>query len=68
MDIVSTRIMIYKERGDNVGMMTLLSTMLREEGVTSFYKGFIPNFVRIGSFNVVLWMSLEQLHAAFDSH
>lgn len=37
--------------------------MLREEGVSAFYKGFIPNFARIGSFNIVLWLSYEQIRA-----
>lgn len=24
-------------------------------------QGFIPNFARIGSFNIVLWLSYEQI-------
>ena len=27
----------------------------------SLLQGFIPNFARIGSFNIVLWMSYEQI-------
>ena len=27
----------------------------------SLLQGFIPNFARIGSFNIVLWLSYEQI-------
>ena len=27
----------------------------------SVLQGFIPNFARIGSFNIVLWLSYEQI-------
>jgi len=44
-----------------VGLGHYVAKMLREEGVRSLYKGFLPNFARIGSFNIVLWLSFEQL-------
>jgi hypothetical protein len=28
-------------------------------------EGFIPNFARIGSWNVITWMTLEQLKKAY---
>ena len=31
------------------------------EGALAFYKGFVPNFARLGSWNVVMFMSLEQV-------
>ncbi len=37
--------------------------MLRQEGISAFYKGFVPNFARIGSFNIVLWLGYEQIRA-----
>lgn len=31
------------------------------QGVTAFYKGFIPNFGRLGSWNVIMFLTLEQV-------
>jgi solute carrier family 25 uncoupling protein 8/9 len=30
----------------------------------AFYKGFIPNFGRLGSWNVVMFLTLEQVKKA----
>ena len=35
--------------------------MLVNEGPQVFYKGFIPNVARLGSFNMILFLSLETL-------
>ena len=42
-------------------MVQTCHEMFAREGALSFYQGFVPNFARIGAFNVVLWMSLEQI-------
>lgn len=31
------------------------------QGLMAFYKGFLPNFARIGSWNVVMFLTLEQV-------
>jgi solute carrier family 25 (mitochondrial uncoupling protein), member 8/9 len=61
MDVVSTRIMVRKSMGHTAGMVQTCKDMVAGEGILSFYQGFVPNFARIGAFNVVLWMSLEQI-------
>ncbi|KAK9826666.1 hypothetical protein WJX74_008755 [Apatococcus lobatus] len=64
-DVVGTRLMA-QARATGEAQQSLPSfcmRMLREEGVSAFYKGFIPNFARIGSFNIVLWLSYEQIRA-----
>lgn len=38
----------------------------REEGPGAFYKGFIPNFARLGSWNVVMFLTLEQVKKVFQ--
>jgi hypothetical protein len=38
----------------------------REEGLGAFYKGFIPNFARLGSWNVVMFLTLEQVKKLFQ--
>jgi solute carrier family 25 (mitochondrial uncoupling protein), member 8/9 len=63
MDVVSTRIMVRKALGSHGSMAQTCQDMFRREGALSFYQGFVPNFARIGSFNVVLWMSYEQIAA-----
>ncbi|PPS14138.1 hypothetical protein GOBAR_AA06432 [Gossypium barbadense] len=37
---------------------------LRNEGFLAFYKGFVPNFTRLGSWNVVMFLTLEQVRSA----
>lgn len=31
------------------------------QGPLAFYKGFIPNFARLGSWNVIMFLTLEQV-------
>jgi Mitochondrial carrier protein len=31
------------------------------QGIFAFYKGFVPNFVRLGSWNVIMFLTLEQV-------
>lgn len=51
--------------GDKVGRFTgVLDCFVktaREEGVGAFYKGFVPNFYRLGSWNVAMFLTLEQV-------
>lgn len=39
-------------------------TMLRKEGPRAFYKGFMPSFLRLGSWNIVMFVTYEQLKRA----
>ena len=43
----------------------VMATTLRAEGPTAFYKGFVPNVARLGCFNMVLWLTLENIRAKF---
>uniref|UniRef100_A0AAY4BN79 Dicarboxylate carrier UCP2 n=1 Tax=Denticeps clupeoides TaxID=299321 RepID=A0AAY4BN79_9TELE len=38
--------------------------MLTKEGPTAFYKGFMPSFLRLGSWNIVMFVSYEQIKRA----
>jgi len=58
-DVVGTR--IIAARGDTGGLAAYCVRMLRTEGPAAFYRGFVPNFARVGSYNVTLWFSYEQL-------
>lgn len=35
--------------------------MAKNEGFPAFYKGFVPNFARLVTWNIVLWISYEQI-------
>mmetsp|Transcript_11816 Transcript_11816/g.30170 ORF Transcript_11816/g.30170 Transcript_11816/m.30170 type:complete len:306 (+) Transcript_11816:192-1109(+) len=60
-DVIGTKVM--QKRGPYAGLpiSTVALQMMRNEGIFSFYKGFWPNFCRIGSFNILMWLSYEQI-------
>ena len=62
-DVVKTRVMNAAKDGQAPfkGPIECAAWLLRTQGVTAFYKGFIPNFARIGSWNIVTWVTLERL-------
>ena len=45
----------------------MVGGMLKKEGPISFYKGFTANFMRLGSWNVVMFVSLEQIKGLFPA-
>lgn len=47
--------------------MGIIGGMLAKEGPLAFYKGFTANFMRLGSWNVVMFVSLERIKAWFDN-
>lgn len=62
-DVVKTRFM-NSVPGQYSGAINCALTMLIKEGLTSFYKGFMPSFLRLGSWNIVMFMSYEQIKRA----
>ncbi|XP_068173510.1 dicarboxylate carrier UCP2-like [Antennarius striatus] len=62
-DVVKTRYM-NSVPGQYSGGMNCAITMLVNEGPTSFYKGFMPSFLRLGSWNIVMFVSYEQIKRA----
>lgn len=58
-DVVGTR--IIATHGDTGSLVGYCMNMLRSEGPLAFYRGFVPNFARIGSYNMLLWFTYEQL-------
>ncbi|XP_014228293.1 mitochondrial uncoupling protein 2-like [Trichogramma pretiosum] len=59
-DVVKTRYMNSKPGEYKSGIDTALR-MLHNEGPTCFYKGFVPSFTRLVSWNIVLWLTYEQI-------
>jgi len=57
-DVMKTRIM-NMQPGSGQSVVGLVGSMIAKEGPLSFYKGFTANFMRLGSWNVVMFVSLE---------
>lgn len=62
-DVVKTRYM-NSALGQYSGALNCALTMVAKEGPLSFYKGFMPSFLRLGSWNVVMFVTYEQLKRA----
>ncbi|XP_071395731.1 dicarboxylate carrier UCP2-like [Centroberyx affinis] len=59
-DVVKTRFM-NSGAGQYRSAIHCAVTMLTNEGPTAFYKGFMPSFLRLGSWNIVMFVSYEQI-------
>ena len=64
-DVLKTRIMNRSSGNESVPAM--IGNMIAKEGPLSFYKGFTANFMRLGGWNVVMFVSLEQIKGLFPS-
>ncbi|KAM4709592.1 mitochondrial brown fat uncoupling protein 1 [Discoglossus pictus] len=62
-DVVKTRYM-NSPPGQYKSAINCAWIMITKEGPTAFYKGFVPSFLRLGSWNVVMFVSYEQLKRA----
>ncbi|XP_028322889.1 mitochondrial uncoupling protein 2-like [Gouania willdenowi] len=59
-DVVKTRFM-NSGHGQYTSAISCAIEMLRNEGATAFYKGFMPSFLRLGSWNIVMFVTYEQI-------
>uniref|UniRef100_A0A8D0U698 Mitochondrial uncoupling protein 3 n=1 Tax=Sus scrofa TaxID=9823 RepID=A0A8D0U698_PIG len=62
-DVVKTRYM-NSPPGQYQNPLDCMLKTVTQEGPTAFYKGFTPSFLRLGSWNVVMFVSYEQLKRA----
>ncbi|XP_060119942.1 dicarboxylate carrier SLC25A8 [Heteronotia binoei] len=62
-DVVKTRYM-NSAPGQYRSAVNCALAMLQKEGPLAFYKGFTPSFLRLGSWNVVMFVTYEQLKRA----
>jgi solute carrier family 25 uncoupling protein 8/9 len=63
-DVLKTRIMNIPP-GSSETPLGIVGKMIAKEGPLSFYKGFTANFMRLGSWNVVMFVTLEQIKGMF---
>ncbi|XP_056350997.1 dicarboxylate carrier SLC25A8-like isoform X3 [Oenanthe melanoleuca] len=62
-DVVKTRYM-NASPGQYRSALSCLLALLTQDGPAGLYKGFVPSFLRLGSWNVVMFVSYEQLQRA----
>ncbi|XP_076178318.1 dicarboxylate carrier UCP2 [Ptiloglossa arizonensis] len=60
-DVVKTRYM-NSAPGEYTGIKDCVVRMLTKEGLPAFYKGFVPSFTRLVSWNIVLWIAYEEIN------
>ncbi|XP_076657298.1 mitochondrial 2-oxoglutarate/malate carrier protein [Halictus rubicundus] len=60
-DIAKTRIQNLKSTGKPPGMLTVLLSIIKTEGVTALWKGFLPTYCRIGPHTVLTLIINEQI-------
>ena len=65
-DVLKTRLM-NATPGQPTGLVSIVGHMIKNEGVLSFYKGFQANFLRLGCWNVVMFLTLERIKLYFDA-
>ncbi|KDR13776.1 mitochondrial uncoupling protein 2-like [Zootermopsis nevadensis] len=58
-DVVKTRYM-NSAPGEYRSAVECSLRMFAQEGPAAFYKGFIPSFCRLVSWNIVMWITYEQ--------
>ena len=59
-DVIKTRIM-NSVPGKYNGMIDCGQKLYQEKKLAAFYKGFTPSFMRLGTWNVVMFVTYEQL-------
>ncbi|XP_039105093.1 mitochondrial brown fat uncoupling protein 1 isoform X1 [Hyaena hyaena] len=59
-DVVKTRF-VNSPPGQYTSVPNCAMTMLTKEGPLAFFKGFVPSFLRLGSWNVIMFVCFEQL-------
>ncbi|CAH2044183.1 unnamed protein product, partial [Iphiclides podalirius] len=62
-DIIKTKI---QNAAKGQGQLEVVTTLLRNEGLFSLWKGFLPYYARLGPHTVLTFIVLEQFNAAYQ--
>lgn len=62
-DVIKTRMMSNREEYKNP--VEAVVKTFKNDGPKAFYNGFLTNFARIGSWNILMFVTFEQLKARF---
>ncbi|CAD1469027.1 unnamed protein product, partial [Heterotrigona itama] len=60
-DVTKTRIQNLKDVGKPPGMITMLMSIARSEGIKALWKGFWPTYCRVGPHTVLTFLINEQI-------
>jgi len=63
LDCLTTRHM--NSPGKYKSPLDVVVRTISEEGITALYKGFVPNVLRLGAFNMVLQVTIEQIRKKY---
>lgn len=71
-DVVKTRVMAAKKASGGgpspySGALDCIAKTMRNEGPLAFYQGVVPQFFRITGWNIVMFITFEQLKARAGS-
>ena len=58
-DVIKSRMM--QENSPYKNIIHCISSTIRNEGISSFYKGFLPIWMRLGPWQIIFWTSYEKL-------
>ncbi|CAH0588843.1 unnamed protein product [Chrysodeixis includens] len=61
-DIIKTRI---QNAAKGQSQVTVVTSLLKNEGVLSLWKGFLPYYARLGPHTVLTFIFLEQMNSAY---
>jgi solute carrier family 25 uncoupling protein 8/9 len=56
-DVTKTRMMAGKYNG----VLDCVGSTFKQDGFKAFYRGFVPNFFRLASWNIVMFVCYEQI-------
>jgi len=69
-DIMKTRIQnmkIVDGKPEYTGALDVLGKIVRNEGVLSLWKGFVPYYFRLGPHTVLTFIFLEQMNKLYKN-
>merc|ERR1719322_1989577 len=66
-DVIKTRYM-NSQKGYYSGIFDCIKSLYQKEGLPAFYKGFVPAYLRLGSWNIVMFVSYEQYKRIWNSY
>lgn len=64
-DVVKTRLMNAKPE-ERAGVLSVTRGLYRQNGLRGFYKGFVPSFVRIAGWNILMFVLYEKAKSSYD--
>jgi solute carrier family 25 uncoupling protein 8/9 len=63
-DVVKTRLMSARPE-ERAGIISVTRGLYRQSGLRGFYKGFLPSFVRIAGWNILMFVLYEKAKASY---